>query len=644
MAISLGDALLKVGVDVSGVDKSLNALNTKMQSMQNGFKKAGKAMTIAGASIVAGMGLAVKSAADFESGMREVNTMMGLGTDEFKSFSESVLQLSKDIGVSAVESTNALYQAISAGVPKENAIEFLTIATKAAIGGVTDTETAVDGLTTVLNAFKMPLSDAQKVADIMFTTVKGGKTTFEELAASMSVVAPMAAAIGVEFEDVMAATATLTKQGTTTAVAMTQIRAAIVALTKPSTDMQVLLDKMGYASGEAALQTLGFAGTMQALRDAADNNNSVLATAFGRVEGLNAMLSLTGDNAETAAADLASMATATDGLGAATEAFNEVNEGTSRQFEKLKEQVMGMAISIGNELIPAIKPLIKGFTDIIAKIMEWAKQNPALFQTIIKVVAVLGGLMAVLGPILMILPGITAALPILGAAFTALMGPIGIIIAAIAALIAIGVLIYKNWDTIKAKAIEIWEAIKKFFTGLWEGIKKVFWAAVDWIKEWGILFLGPVGAIIKYWDKIKEFFSNLWENIKSIFKSAVNWLIGIVEGFVNFWIKGINFLIRGLNKISFDVPDWVPFIGGKKFGVNIPLVSEIKLPRLASGGIITGPTLAMLGEAGPEVVYPLDRVQPGPIITYVIVQIGEEKIADIIDKSLDRRKRIQQVI
>ena len=178
MAISIGDALLKIGVDKGNFDRDMKGLGASIKKHQ---KAIGIGMTAVGATILTGLGLSLKAASDFEGAMREVNTMMGLSQEEFTDFSKQVQTLASDLGVDAVESANALYQAISAGIPKENVLEFLEIATKAAIGGVTDTATAVDGLTTVINAFKLPMSDTQKVADIMFTTVKGGKTTFEEL-------------------------------------------------------------------------------------------------------------------------------------------------------------------------------------------------------------------------------------------------------------------------------------------------------------------------------------------------------------------------------------------------------------------------------------------------------------------------------
>ena len=85
-------------------------------------------------------------------------------------------------------------------------------------------------------------------------------------------------------------------------------------------------------------------------------------------------------------------------------------------------------------------------------------------------------------------------------------------------------------------------------------------------------------------------------------KGVINGLIGLFEGMVNGVIKAINFLIKGLNKISINIPDWVPSIGGKKFGFNISTISEVKIPRLATGGIPDKGQLFVAREAGAELV------------------------------------------
>ena len=72
-------------------------------------------------------------------------------------------------------------------------------------------------------------------------------------------------------------------------------------------------------------------------------------------------------------------------------------------------------------------------------------------------------------------------------------------------------------------------------------------------------------------------------------------------------INGFNSMINALNSLSFDVPDWVPEIGGKKFSLNIPTLSTISLPRLAMGGIVDGATPLIAGEAGKEAIVPLEK-------------------------------------
>lgn len=108
-------------------------------------------------------------------------------------------------------------------------------------------------------------------------------------------------------------------------------------------------------------------------------------------------------------------------------------------------------------------------------------------------------------------------------------------------------------------------------------------------------------------------FGSVLEGFENIFKGAFNFVIGIFEGFVNFFIRGINTIIGGLNSLSFSVPDWVPGIGGNRFGVNIGKISEIRLPRLATGGVVprSHEFAAILGDnkQETEVVSPLSTMR-----------------------------------
>lgn len=115
-----------------------------------------------------------------------------------------------------------------------------------------------------------------------------------------------------------------------------------------------------------------------------------------------------------------------------------------------------------------------------------------------------------------------------------------------------------------------------------------------------------VGDMIDVFSGIVEFVSGVftgdwekaWNGLVDIFKGAVNWIIDIFEGVV-------NTIIDGINSISIDFPDWLPVPGlaGKHFGPNL---ARLEIPRLATGGITSGPTTALIGEAGREAVLPLE--------------------------------------
>lgn len=134
----------------------------------------------------------------------------------------------------------------------------------------------------------------------------------------------------------------------------------------------------------------------------------------------------------------------------------------------------------------------------------------------------------------------------------------------------------------------IWNNVGKFFSGIWDGITGVFKGIGTWFSD---IFKKAVGGIKGAWDGIKDWFGKLWEGIKNVVKAPINWIIG-----------GINSVIDGLNSLSIKIPDWVPFVGGQTWGLNIP-----KIPKLARGGIVEGGTPFIAGEAGAEAVIPLEN-------------------------------------
>jgi len=177
IAINRGE----VSADLKAIDSEAKALGNNMSAS---FKKVGDAVqkflvvqAAAAATALVGVGVAgVKAFASFDKGMRGVFTLLPDLNDEIRNeLTEGVKDLSEELGIASSKVVPALYQAISAGIPQENVLDFIRTAGKAAIGGVTDLETAVDGLTSVVNAYGAETMSASRASDIMFTAVRLGK-------------------------------------------------------------------------------------------------------------------------------------------------------------------------------------------------------------------------------------------------------------------------------------------------------------------------------------------------------------------------------------------------------------------------------------------------------------------------------------
>lgn len=201
----------------------------------------------------------------------------------------------------------------------------------------------------------------------------------------------------------------------------------------------------------------------------------------------------------------------------------------------------------------------------------------------------------------------------LGAAIAFLTSPIGLVVVAITALIAAGVLLYKNWDEVKAYAATIWGAIKDTVSKLIEAVQEKISAVMQAIRT-GIET--ALNAVKEKWDTIwgglKDTTVKIFEGIWNGIKGVINKILGGVESMANGVINGINKLTSALSNIKFDVPDWVPGIGGNSFGIDIPSISEVSLPRLAQGGFVKAntPRLAMIGDNRNygEIVAPEDKM------------------------------------
>ncbi len=155
------------------------------------------------------------------------------------------------------------------------------------------------------------------------------------------------------------------------------------------------------------------------------------------------------------------------------------------------------------------------------------------------------------------------------------------------------------WNAIKSSITTVLNSIKSSVTGAWNTIKSSVTGTVNTIKS-GVStgFNAMKTSISNVMDSIKTKIQSVFNGIWSFIKGIINTILGGIESLVNGLISAINGMIKAMNKLNFDVPDWVPGMGGKKFGFNLSEISKVSVPKLAEGGYVRAnqPQLAMIGD------------------------------------------------
>jgi len=365
--------------DVEAANRRLQSLERQSQETERSVGRLGSSSKLSFGAIASGAasmigisaatGVAVSQWLAYDKAMKEVKSISTATGAEFRTMRKDVLELASAIGVDATVAAKGLYQALSAGIPKENAMAFLTTAAKSAVAGVTTVNVAVDGLTNVINAYKLPVADAAIISDKLFAAVVDGKTTFEELSANMSKATVVAAAMGVPLDQVLAAIVAITGQGTPTAEAFTQIKEALTSLLNPSDQMLIAFKQMEVTSGSQAVAQYGLAGALQLVRDRFEGQEGELVKAMRSTEAYNGMLSMTGENLKSYDKGLKSVAEST---GKTNKAFADNANTLENAFSGLKTTFIGFVEALEGSYGPIQKVtgLLKTMTGALAAYQE----------------------------------------------------------------------------------------------------------------------------------------------------------------------------------------------------------------------------------------------------------------------------------
>lgn len=563
---SLGDyqeKLASVSAELGNHDAKLERWGEAIQRSGEKATKAGKVLTAGVTAPIVAVGTAAaKGASEFETSFAKVATIADETEVPLGDLKQQIIDMSNETGVSANSIAESVYSAISAGRSTGEAVEFVGQANKLALAGFTSTETAVDTLTTVMNAYGDSAGSAEEIANRLITTQNLGKTTVDELGASMGKVIPTAAMYGVKLDQLTSAYVATTKNGIATAESGTYINSMLNELGKSGTTAaNTLQAKTGKSFSELMNEGKSLTDVLGIISEAAEENGKSMADMFGSQEAAKAAATLT-QHAEDFNGAMQSMSSS---AGVLQQAFEKVDSTTQRTLAKSLNELKNTSIELGGAILKAAAPAIEQFGQGISKLSAWfSSLTPAQQEFIVKmgmIAAAVGPVLLVFGKIATVVGGAMKAIGAMGgivkAVGVALGGfasPAGIAIAAIAALVAGGVLLYKNWDKVKEAAAKLGEGIKnawgkitswteEAFGPIGDKLKEAFAPMGDFLGEtWGKLksAFGQIeipAPITTAWDGLVGIATGIWDNIKGVFTGEIS----VGQLLTNAWdgLKGI---------------------------------------------------------------------------------------------------------
>ena len=601
---------------VRAVDQASNVLNNigkqgeqATKNLEKSFKNAGKAMTNAGKTLsthvtapLTGLATAsVATVAKFDDSMSQVAAISGATGKDL----ERLRDLAKDLGAttrfSASEAADAMTYLALAGYDVNQILDATPGMLNLAAAAGMDLATAADIVTDTMSSFQMSAERAGEAADIFAAASSKTNTDVEQLGEAMKYAASTANAAGMDLAQTAAILGIFADNGIKGSMAGTTFNAILRDLRNKAKDGTIAVGDMTIAlyNADGTMRDLGsiMADIEQATKDMnTAQRDAALGAIFGSeaMRGVNILLAEGSDRYKELEEAMY------NSEGAAERMSDIMEDNLAGAFRELKSKMEGILIQIGEQLTPILRdtiiPLLSDFGEKISKLIEWfAGLDEGTQRTIITIL----GIVAAVGPVLVALgkmvgtvgtmietysklktawSKVTKASELFNASL--LTSPTTWVIAGIVALIAVIILLWKNWDTvsqwlsdswewIKETAMSIFQAIADFFTGIWEGIKNVattVWTAITEFlsNTWN----GIKKLVLTVFSAIADFFINIWENIKQIFNRALEAIKNIVNNVWNgiknvtstIWngIKGVlTGIINGIRNVVNTSFNWI---------------------------------------------------------------------------------------
>jgi len=607
----------------------LQNLSHQITAVGDSMKHMGQTMSIGvTAPIVGAFTASVHSAAEFQHEMADVRKEVAAQIPNTKELNQVMsdmgknsLQWSQDYGVSTGDINEGLLTLVKDGYSAKEAMDVMRTSLDTSRGANEKLSVVVDQMGSSLEAYGMKAKDAatttknmQHMSDTFAFVANHTKASITSLGSAFSTVGSTAHALGIPMEQTATAIGVLESNGVDANTAATSLKAGLVNLTKPTKKMKEAMADMGFSAFDAKGKMKDLPTILNEMEKGTkgwtdQQKNAAIATITGKesLSSWNILLHKGGDYLGQLS-DRAKNANGETKKLSAQMANTPVN-----QFKKLKETLHTVGVTFGTEILPAILPVVQKLQELVnwfAHLSEGTKRTILVFAALAAalgpVLIIAGQMITSIGAIVGVFAKLSAAGGIwevvstaaaattsaLATAIDFLLGPIGLVLLGIAAAIAIGVLLYKNWDTIVAWSKKLgsaiasmWNGIAKWFESGWQKAKSLtnegINAILGFFKKWGstilVIVSGPIGWIVSFiyshwnsiksttvsiWNGISKAISSVWDGIKSFISGAVNSVKSTIS---NVW-NGLENILTHPFKAAQNAIDGI--MGGVKGAIN----------------------------------------------------------------------------